>query len=206
MVEALKKIKNIFLPALFILIAGFEADAQFSFQENNPIFSIQNDKSYSSELTKPRRGFTKRRYGRHVFYLEGGYFAGYYTGKRYSINYELIAQSGESNALTLRLGYGQNEATNDSTYLGNEKYVPIAINILIGQRNLFELGLGGYYYTFRKIITPYASIGFRHMHPKGGFTYRLALDIHLERLVDAKGKELQKTAVFGPIIGLGWTF
>ena len=207
MVLPLKKIKIFYLPLLFTVLFGFEADAQLLYNNNTTETLLSEQiKENSSFAGKPRRGFTKRRYGRHTFFLEGGLFGGYYTGKRYSINYDLLAQSGESNALTIRVGYGQNEASNDSTYKGDERFLPLGINILIGRTNHFEIGFGGYYYMERGIINPYVSLGFRHQHPKGGIFYRIALDMHLERVIDTQGKEIQKTAVFGPVIGLGWTF
>ncbi len=189
----------------FILI-GNESEAQLTFRKATPFSEINTSYLQEEHQLDKRRGFKKRRYGRHTFFVEGGYFAGYYTGKRYSINYDILAQASESNALTIRIGYGRNEATNDSTYLGGEKFIPLGINILIGRKNQFEVALGGYYYTVRKILTPYLSLGFRHQNPKGGFMYRLALDMHLERVLDTRGNEIQKTAVYGPLIGLGWTF
>ena len=206
MVTAINKIKFIFLPIFLLVSSCIEVDAQLKYHEDPVQTTLTETSDFNTFIENKRRGFTKRRYGRHTFYVEAGLFGGYYTGKRYSLNYDLLAQSGESNALSIRLGYGQNESSNDSTYHGDEKFIPIGINVLLGSRNLFELGLGGYYYTERGIITPYVSIGFRHQNPKGGFMYRVAFDMHLERVYDAKGVELQKTAVFGPIVGLGWTF
>lgn len=200
-------VKEVKYKVLLILSVLFFFIAEFSFCQ----LAFINKKIYTqgdllTEATRPRPGFKKRRYATHTFYAEAGLFAGYYQGKRYSINYELLAQSAERNALTLRIGYGHNEASNDSSYHGNEKFVPVAVNILIGYKNLFEIGIGSYYYVVRKIITPYISLGFRHQKPQGGFNYKIAVDLHLERVFDLKGKELQKTGVFGPIIGAGWTF
>ena len=190
-----------------ILFISNESEAQLAFRKSTPFSEIKNSLSQQDqEQTKPRRGFKKRRYGRHTFFLEYGYFSGYYEGQRYSINYDLLAQSSESNALTLRIGYGQNDASNDSTYRGDERFLPLGINILLGTKNQLEIGLGGYFYLERKILTPYLSLGFRHQNPKGGFMYRVAFDMHLERVYDTHGREIQKTAVYGPLIGLGWTF
>ena len=201
--------KYILLSLIISTFALCENDvfAQLSYHDSNPIAGTDLNPSQNSVFSpSPRRGFKKRRYGRHTFALEGGYFYGYYEGLRYSINYDLLAQSSENNALTIRLGFGVNKATNDSTYKGNENYVPIGINILIGRKNDLEIGGGVYYYLNRKKPIPYFSVGFRHQNPKGGFMYRIAVDINFERSYDSKDKEIGKTGVYGPIVGLGWTF
>ena len=149
--------KYILLSLIISTFALCENDvfAQLSYHDSNPIAGTDLNPSQNSVFSpSPRRGFKKRRYGRHTFALEGGYFYGYYEGLRYSINYDLLAQSSENNALTIRLGFGVNKATNDSTYKGNENYVPIGINILIGRKNDLEIGGGVYYYLNRKKTYP----------------------------------------------------
>jgi len=184
-----------------------DVSAQLIYRNSSPLNDFElNPAKESIYSPAPRRGFKKRRYGRYTFAIEAGYFYGYYEGIRYSLNFDLLAQSGENNALTVRLGYGVNKATNDSTYKGDESFVPIGINILIGRKNNFEIGGGIFYYLDRKKPIPYFSLGFRHQNPKGGFMYRVAVDINFERSYDSKDKEIGKTGVYGPIVGLGWTF
>jgi hypothetical protein len=200
--------KFLFFLVLFFYFSlnGSEVEAQLFYHNFSSFPEINNDYQQESMLTKPRRGFTKRRYGRHTFFAEGGYFFGYYTGIRFSLNYDILVQSGESNAFTLRLGYGINQAKNDSTYKGNEAFVPIGANILLGRKNLIEVGAGIFYYLERQKPIPYFSLGFRHQNPKGGLTYRVAFDVNFERSYDVAGREIGKTGVFGPLVGLGYTF
>jgi len=172
---------------------------------NNLNFTEINNVENTTNV-KPRPGFKKRRYGIHTFFLEGGYFFGYYTGNRYSINYDILLQANERSAFTFRIGYGMNNAIADSIITKPEPIIPIGINVLLGRLNQFELGAGGYYFRYRKVIPPYLSIGFRHQPPKGGFMYRIAVDIHLEHTYNSNGTEISKTAVYGPLLGLGWTF
>ncbi|OFX32330.1 MAG: hypothetical protein A2X08_03870 [Bacteroidetes bacterium GWA2_32_17] len=196
--------KNILIVFALLLVFYNESEAQFSYYNNklvNDSLNLEN-----SNLTKPRPGFKKRRFRINTFFLEGGYFWGYYTGTRYSINYDILMQSGEKSAFTARIGYGFNNATNDSTIKKDEPFFPIGVNILLGRINQLEIGAGGYYFKYRKIIPPYLSLGFRHQHPKGGFTYRVAFDIHLEYVYNLAGTEISKTAAYGPLLGLGWTF
>ncbi|MCX7861791.1 MAG: hypothetical protein N2449_02215 [Bacteroidales bacterium] len=162
---------------------------------------------FTSYDFKPRRSkFKRQRLGSHTLMGEAGMFYGYYKGLRYSFNYDGILEAEENHALTLRLGIGYSQATNDSTVLGQEVFIPISIHVIIGKKNHFDLGLGGYYFENRKDITPMLFIGFRHQNPKGGFTYRIGADIHMERVYDLRGRNLQKTAVYGPLIALGWSF
>jgi hypothetical protein len=205
----MKTIKNfIFFQVLFLYFAfnGSEVEAQLCYHNFTPTLEINNDFGQESMLTKPRRGFKKSRYGRHTFFVEGGYFFGYYKGVRYSLNYDVLVQSGEKNALTFRLGYGQNQASNDSTYKGSEAFVPIGVNIMFGRSNLFEIAGGIYYYLDRQIVIPYVSVGFRHQQAKGGFMYRIAFDVHFEHSYDSRGREIGKTGVYGPLAAVGWTF
>lgn len=171
-------------------------------------YVVQSNEIANTELNiKPRRKkFKRQRLGSQTLLGEAGYFMGYYEGMRYSFNYDGILQSDETNALTIRLGIGYSQATNDSTVFGQEVFIPISIHLLMGVKNHFDLGLGGYYFENRKVITPFIFIGFRHQNPKGGFAYRIGADIHLERVYDLKGRNLQKTAIFGPLIALGWSF
>jgi hypothetical protein len=191
---------------LYFTLNGSEVEAQLLYHNSTPLFEFNNDTLQESILTKPKRGFKKRRYGRHTFFVEYGYFFGYYKGPRYSLNYDILAQSGESNALSIRLGYGKNDATNDTTYKGDEEYIPIGINVLLGRSNLFEIGAGIYYYLERQKPIPYFSLGFRHQQSKGGFFYRIAFDVQFERSYDANGREIGKTGVYGPLAAVGWTF
>ena len=199
------KLGNILIFNILISIFCCESEAQFSFNNTDGV-SFKITTSTDNDFTKPRRGFKKRRYGIHTFFAEGGYFWGYYTGERYSVNYDLLLQSRENNALTARIGVGLNNATNNTTYKGNENFFPFGINLLLGRIYQFELGSGAYYYKYREILTPYVSVGFRYQEPKGGFMCRIACDIHLERSYDFIGRNVSKTAVYGPLVGLGWTF
>lgn len=201
-----KKI-NIVLIITFVFSLLFNiCNAQFSFQQNNNEPVKLKESLIENELTKPRPGFKKRRLGLHTLFLEGGYFIGYYNGLRYSVNYDLLLQSSEKSALTLRIGAGLNKATNDSTVNEDEVFFPFGINLLFGHVNHFELGLGGYYFENRQVLNPYFSIGFRHQKPRGGFMYRIAFDLHLERVYDMQGRNIAKTSVMGPIVGIGWNF
>ncbi len=202
----IKKSAKILIFIFVLLLINNRIDAQLSFSNtgNEPI--SLNYSSNDNELTKPRPGFKKRRLGIHTPFVECGYFFGYYTGIRYSVNYDLLVQSGDRNALSARIGIGINKATNDSTVKGDEYFYPLGINLLLGNINDLELGFGAYYFADRKALNPYFSLGFRHQKPKGGFMYRIAFDIHLERVYDLNGKNVSKTAVMGPLIGLGWTF
>lgn len=197
---------------LYLIISTFtlcdnDSFAQLIYRDSSPFPGLTlNPSRESVNSPVPRRGFKKRRYGRYTFDVEAGYFYGYYEGLRWSVNYDMMAQSSENNALTIRLGYGVNKATNDSTYKGDESFVPIGINILIGRKNTFEVGGGIYYYLDRKKPIPYFSLGFRHQNPKGGFMYRVAFDLNFERSYDSRDKEIGKTGVYGPLAGIGWTF
>ncbi|PIX36574.1 MAG: hypothetical protein COZ59_00350 [Bacteroidetes bacterium CG_4_8_14_3_um_filter_31_14] len=197
--------KNILIVFALLLVFYNESEAQFSYYNNklvNDSLNLEN-----SNLTKPRPGFKKRRFRINTIFLEGGYFWSYYTGTRYSINYDILMQSGEKSAFTARIGYGLNNAVKDSLNdFNQEPFIPIGINILIGRINELEFGAGGYYFKYRKIIPPYLSIGFRHQSPRGGFMFRVACDIHLERVYNTNGTEISKTAAYGPLLGLGWTF
>ncbi len=158
-------------------------------------------------ISKPRRSkFKRQRLGSNTLLGEAGMFYGYYKGLRYSFNYDAILQTDESNAFTMRLGIGYSQATNDSTVMGQEVFIPISVHAILGNKNHFDIGLGGYYFENRKDITPMLFLGFRHQNPKGGFTYRLGVDIHMERVYDLRGRNLQKTAVYGPLIAVGWSF
>jgi hypothetical protein len=169
--------------------------------------SFIGDDGSEEFLHKPRRSkFKRQRLGSQTFYLEGGYFYGYYKGLRYSLNYDGILQADETNALSIRLGVGYSQATNDSTVVGQEVFFPVSIHVFFGKKNHFDIGLGGYYFENRQVITPMLFIGFRHQNPKGGIMYRIGADIHLERVYDLKGKDLQKTAVYGPLVSVGWSF
>ncbi len=197
--------KNIFCIITLLFTICFESKAQYSFT-NNDKFNTDSVYTENNSLTKPRPGFKKHRYSVNTFFLEGGYLWGYYTGIRYSVNYDIILQSSEKSAFTARIGYGINKATNDSTIIKDEPFIPIGINILVGRINELEIGAGGYYFKYRRVIPPYLSIGFRHQEPKGGFMFRVACDIHLEYVYNLKGTQVSKTAVYGPLLGLGWTF
>lgn len=164
---------------------------------------IQN--SYNYPISKHSK-FIHQRLGSHTIFGEAGYFEGYYKGLRYSVNFDGILQSSENNALTIRFGIGYSEATNDSTVVGSDIFFPIGIHLLFGIENTFDIGAGIYYYKNRQNFTPFIFLGFRHQNPRGGFMYRIGADIHLEHVYDLKGNELQKTAVFGPLISLGWSF
>ncbi len=196
-------IKIFCVVALFITMS-FESDAQYSYKKN--VFFGDSIYTEGNNFTKPRPGFKKRRYGIHTFFLEGGYFWGYYEGLRYSINYDILLQSSEKSAFTMRIGYGVNNSSNDSTITKAEPFIPIGVNILVGRINQFELGAGGYFFRYRKLIPPYISFGFRHQPSKGGFMFRVAIDLHLEYVYNLKGTEISKTGVYGPLVGLGWTF
>jgi hypothetical protein len=204
--NSIKKSAIILIFISIFLLINNKSDAQLSFTNtDNEIVNIDSS-SIVNELTKPRPGFKKRRLGIHTPFVEGGYFFGYYSGIRYSVNYDILVQSGDKNALTARIGIGINKATNDSTVKGDEFFYPFGINVLMGHINHLELGFGAYYFTDRKALNPYFSLGFRHQKPKGGFMYRIAFDIHLERVYDLQGKNISKTGVMGPLVGLGWTF
>lgn len=152
----------------------------------------------SDYMYKPRRSkFKRQRLASHALLGEIGMFYGYYKGVRYSLNYDGIVQTAEANALTLRVGIGYSQATNDSTVLGQEVFIPISVHVILGNKNHFDIGLGGYYFENRKDITPMLFLGFRHQNPKGGFTYRLGVDIHMERVYDLRGRNLQKQLFMG---------
>lgn len=187
---------------LFLFFTYFISDIQAF----NPIL---NDRlifqSYSLNVPK-RSKFKKQRYSTSTLFAEAGMTYGYYTGIRYSFNYDGILQASEMTGLSIRLGIGYTKATNDSTIKGQEVFFPVAAHVFIGEKNDLDMAGGIYYYENRKEFTPYIYLGFRHQNPKGGFTYRIGADIHLERVYDLKGRNLQKTAVYGPLIGLGWSF
>ena len=173
----------------------------------NDLYSYDFYGDYYGLHEKPRRSkFVRKRLGSNTLMGEAGYIYGYYKGDRYSFNYDAIVESDETNALSIRLGIGYSKATNDSTVFGQEVFIPVSVHLLLGIKNHFDLGIGGYYFENRKVITPFLFIGFRHQNPKGGFTYRIGFDIHLERVYDLKGRNLQKTAIYGPLIALGWSF
>ena len=171
-------------------------------------FEILAFNCYSLDsYSKPRLSkFKRQRLGSNTLIGEAGYFMGYYKGMRYSFNYDAILQAEENNALSIRFGVGYSQATNDSTVFGQEVFFPVSVHLLIGTKNHFDLALGGYYFENRQNLTPFLFIGFRHQNPKGGFTYRIGADIHLERVYDLRGRNLQKTAVYGPLVALGWSF
>ncbi len=157
--------------------------------------------------SKPRRSkFKRQRLASNTLLGEVGYFMGYYKGMRYSFNYDAILQAEESTCLSIRLGIGYSQATNDSTVIGQEVFFPISVHVLFGIKNQFDIGLGSYYFENRQHLTPFIFIGFRHQNPKGGLTYRIGGDIHLERVYDLIGRNLQKTAIYGPLIAIGWSF
>ncbi|HNV95014.1 MAG TPA: hypothetical protein PKG63_00965 [Bacteroidales bacterium] len=192
-------VKKIFLLSLLAIIAS---DIQ-------AIVPISSDSStlLSNSFNIPKRSkFKKQRYSTYTLFGEAGMTYGYYTGPRYSFNFDGILQATDLSALSIRLGIGYTKATNDSTVMGQEIFFPIAIHVFFGEKNDFDMAGGIYYYENRQEFTPYLYIGFRHQNPKGGFTYRVGADIHLERVYDLKGRNLQKTAVYGPLIGLGWSF
>lgn len=195
----MKLLKNILFLYLFTHIT-------LDIQAVNPILKDSSViQSYSLNIPK-RSKFKKQRYSTYTLFGEAGMTYGYYTGLRYSFNFDGILQASDFSALSLRLGIGYTKATNDSTIKGQEIFFPLAIHVFLGEKNDFDMAGGIYYYENRKTFTPYIYLGFRHQNPKGGFTYRVGADIHLERVYDLKGRNLQKTAVYGPLIGLGWSF
>lgn len=171
-----------------------------------PPYSLDTS-HYKNNFEKPKQSkFSKKRYGTYTVMGEGGYLWGYYKGMRYTFNFDCILQSTENSAFSARLGIGYSEAVNDSTVKGSNIFFPLSIHILWGIKNSFDMGAGIYYYKNREVFTPFLFLGFRHQKPKGGFMYRAGADIHLERVRNMNGKDLQKTAVFGPLVGIGWTF
>ena len=201
-----KKSAIILIFTLFFSLLYNKSNAQLSLKQNfNEPISLTTSLT-ENDFTKPKPSFRKRRLGMHTFSLEGGYFYGYYKGLRYSINYDILLQSGLKDALTFRIGAGLNKGVNGTTIKTDEVFFPFGIYILLGNINLLEIGLGGYYFENRRALNPFASIGFRHQKPRGGFMYRVAFDLHLERSYDLQGRNTSKTGVFGPLIGIGWTF
>lgn len=153
-----------------------------------------------------KKKFVRKRLGSQTIFGEAGMIYGHYKGPRYSLNYDGILESDEHTALSIRLGVGYSMATNDSTVFGHEFFFPVGINVFFGTNYHFNIAGGIYYFENRKTFTPYFFLGLRRQPTKGGFMFRVGADIHLERVYDLKGRNLQKTAIYGPLIGLGWSF
>ncbi len=186
--------------SLFILVV-------FCLISYTEVFSFEIYGDGYSFYEKPKRSkFVRKRLGSNTFLGEAGYFYGHYKGERYSFNYDAIVEAQETNAFSIRIGIGYSKATNDSTVKGQEIFIPVSVHLILGRKNHFDLGLGGYYFENRQTLTPFLFIGFRHQNPKGGFTYRFGADIHMERVFDLMGRNLQKTAVYGPLVAIGWSF
>lgn len=161
----------------------------------------------------------------HDLYLEGGYFLGNYKGSRLSINYDGIVKSYQNVIISLRIGVGYSFAEQKDSSLQQKIIFPMAIHFQLTKvntqaggfrryniRNVFhkiimktnlDIGFGAYNYAEKQNITPFIFLGFRHQRPEGGLMYRLGGDLQLDNI--AKKKSL-KTAYYGPLLSIGWTF
>jgi hypothetical protein len=155
-----------------------------------------------NELFKPRPGFKKQRFGFNTFFLETGFVFGHYEAIKYSLNYDLVMQTGENNALSLRIGY---EMVKGSNY--NKNNIPLFVNLLIGKKNMLELYGGAFLDLTNNKLNPVFGTGFRHQNPKGGFFYKIAVFMTTEREDNPiTGVEEKKIWMYGPTLGLGWSF
>ena len=128
---------------------------------------------------------------------------GYYQAQRYSINYDLVAQTSENTALTLRIGY-EKIKMNEGT---DRNQIPFYVNFLIGRKNHLETSAGAFYDLTHNKINPTFSMGFRHHNPKGGFFYKVNFFLTTEKEINEVTKlELKRIWTYGPTASLGWSF
>lgn len=164
--------------------------------------------SYS--FIKPRPGFRKKRFAYNAIYAEFGFTYGYElnnTAQRYSLNYDLILQSGESNALTARIGYElQKFKRMESTHTADRNNIPAFVNIMFGKRYLFEMSGGMYYDLTNNKLNPAGALSFRHHNPKGGFFYRVTFTMSREKVFNDVGRDIKSLIVYGPSAAVGWSF
>jgi len=161
----------------------------------------------------------------HDVYLEGGYFIGNYKGSRVSINYDGIVKSYQYLIISLRIGAGYSFAEQKDSLLQQKIIFPMAVHFQLTKvntqaggfrrynvRNIFQkiimktnidIGFGAYNYANKQNLTPFVFLGLRHQSPEGGLMYRLGCDIQLDNVVRKKSF---KTAYYGPLLSVGWTF
>ena len=183
-----------------LLLIVFTTDLDI-FCTNPPLFS--NTHLSYNELSKPRPRFRKNVFAYNTFFVEGCFVNGYYNAQKYSINYDYTAQESNNTSLTLRIGYEKVRMNSGP----DRSQIPMFVNILFGRKNYFELSGGALYDLSNNKINPVFATGYRHQNPKGGFFLRLNVFITNEKEIDPIQKlELKRIWVFGPGLGLGWSF
>ncbi len=187
----------------FLIIIPFLIFSELFASAPNIIKKNNNSIPVVFEPFKPRPGFRKQRFGFNTFFLEATFIYGYYKGQKYSLNYDLITQTSDMTAFTLRVGYEKVKM-----YEGFDRdQIPLYANLLIGNKNHYELSAGAFYDLTNNKINPTFSTGFRHHNPKGGFFFRVTCFLTMEREIDpVHNLETKRIWVYGPSLGLGWSF
>lgn len=161
----------------------------------------------------------------HNVYLEGGYFLGNYKGPSFSFNYDGIIKTYEYLIISLRIGAGYSFAKQKDSLLQQKIIFPMAVHFQLTKvntqagsfrryniKNIFQkiimktnidIGLGAYNHANKQNLTPFVFLGARHQNPSGGLIYRLGCNIHLDNIIRKKSF---KTAYYGPLLSVGWTF
>ncbi len=161
----------------------------------------------------------------HTLFVESGYFFGKYNGPRFSFNYDGIVRNYQYLIFTLRIGAGYSLAEHQDFHTKQQIIFPMSIHIQYTRvntqaggfrryniRNVFQrffmktnvdFAIGGYNFANRQQITPFFMLGLRHQNPQGGWFYRFAIDLQLENIFK---KDAFKSAHYGPIVSLGYTF
>lgn len=170
---------------------------------NVPAIIQTSDYPLLYQTIKPRPGFRKQRFGYNTFFVEGGFVYGYYEAQRYSLNYDLVAQTSDNTALTLRIGY-EKLKMNEGT---DRNQIPFYVNFLLGRKNHLEMSGGIFYDLTHNKVNPTFSTGFRRHNPKGGFFFRVNVFLTTEKEINEVTKlELKRIWTFGPTASLGWSF
>jgi hypothetical protein len=186
---------------LILVILGWFSDILSA--NNNPVLLQEADYPLLYQTAKPRPGFRKQRFGFNTFFVEGGFVYGYYTAQRYSLNYDLVAQTADNTALTLRIGF-EKIKMNEGT---DRNQIPFYVNFLMGRKNHLEISAGAFYDLTHNKINPTFSTGFRHHNPKGGFFYRVNFFLTTEKEINEVTRlELKRIWTYGPTASLGWSF
>jgi len=184
---------------LFIILFTFDLNALTT---NPPLFNKENYPSIY-EQNKPRPGFRKQRFGYNTIFVEGTFVYGYYNAQKYSLNFDLIVQTADNTALTLRVGYEKVKMN-----VGRDRdHIPLFANFIAGKKNHFELSAGALWNLTNNKINPIFSTGFRHHSPKGGFFFRLNVFLTTEKEINEVTKlELKRIWLYGPSASIGWSF
>lgn len=127
-------------------------------------------------------------------------------GYRGSVFFDFFAESEKRFAITLNIGAGYINASNDSTLTSREVFIPFSSHLIYGFNNYGDVGVGTMYFVERNIISPYFYLGYRYQPATGGFSIKAGIELFLDRLRDRINRDIQKIGLYGPVIGLGYAF